>query len=146
MLVGFLLALMGLAFAQIVMRNVFDGGWLWADNAVRLLLLWVALWGANVAARNGRHIRVELASHYLPKHWQPWLLAVCDFTCALISGFVAWHSAQFVLDEKQYGDIAFLNVPVWVCELIIPLAFVILALRFFGQSIFTALGREDVLE
>lgn len=145
-LVSLLLALLGLAVAQIIMRNVFDGGWLWADNAVRVLLLWVALWGANVAARNGRHIRIEIASHYFPKSWQPVMLAFCDFICALISGVVAWHSALFVLDEKSYGEMAFLNVPVWVCELVIPLAFAILAVRFLGQALFTALRREAVLE
>ena len=145
-LVVIFITLMGLAFAQIGMRNFFNGGWLWADPALRILVLWLAMCGASVAARHGHHIRIELAPHYLPKSWHRFNLIVCDFACASISTVVAYYSTVFVIDEYTNGGIAFANVPVWVCELIIPVSLVILALRYFAQTVATILRTEEILE
>lgn len=145
-LVIIFICLMGLAFAQIGMRNFFNGGWLWADPALRILVLWLAMWGASVAARHGHHIRIELAPHYLPKSWQRFNTILCDLACALISGVVAYYSTVFVVDEYTNGGIAFGSVPVWVCELIIPVSLVILALRYSAQTLATIFRGEEILE
>lgn len=145
-LVFIFISLMLLAFAQIGMRNFFDGGWLWADPALRIIVLWLAMWGASVAARHGHHIRIELAPHYLPKQWLRFNLIVCDFACALISSVIAYYSVIFVIDEYSNGGIAFAEVPVWVCELIIPVSLVILAFRYSAQTLATILRTEEILE
>jgi len=44
---------------------------------------------------------------------------------------LAWHGMRFVLFEREDQAIAFASVPAWMCELIIPVAFGIMALRFF---------------
>jgi hypothetical protein len=36
--------------------------------------------------------------------------------------------------EHAYGDMAFAQVPVWLCESIIPCAFAVIALRYFLLS------------
>ncbi len=139
-------SLVGLAVTQIILRNFFEGGWIWVDSALRILVLWLAMWGASMAARHGHHIRIELAPHYLPKKWHRPNLVVCDLACAMISAVVAYYSALFVYDEYLNGDIAFAGVPVWVCELIIPVSLSLLAVRFFAQTIATAFRVEQVLE
>jgi TRAP-type C4-dicarboxylate transport system permease small subunit len=45
----------------------------------------------------------------------------------------AWHSYQFVKDEREFGDIAFANIPVWWCEAIMPVALFVIGLRFLIQ-------------
>jgi TRAP-type C4-dicarboxylate transport system permease small subunit len=145
-LVFIFISLMGLAFAQIGMRNFFNGGWVWADPALRILVLWLAMWGASVAARHGHHIRIELAPHYLPQRWHRLNLIVCDFACAAISAVIAYYSIVFVIDEYSNGGIAFARVPVWVCETIIPVSLLILALRYAAQTLATILHTEEILE
>lgn len=128
--------LVGLSVTQIVLRNFFDGGWIWADSALRILVLWLAFWGAGIAARHNQHIRIEIASHYFSPFIQRVLAALVDFACAVISAFVAWYSAIFVWNESQYGDMAFANIPQWWCEVVIPFAFVLLSMRFIAQCCF----------
>ena len=53
------------AAAQIFMRNLFDAGISWGDVLVRILVLWVGLFGAMVASRTGEHIKIDLLSRYL---------------------------------------------------------------------------------
>ena len=145
-LVIIFLVLMALAFTQIGLRNFFDGGWVWADSALRILVLWLAMWGASVASRHGHHIRIELAPYYLPKSWQRFNAILCDLACAIISGIVAYYSILFVIEEYSQGGIAFAHVPVWVCESIIPVSLTILTLRFSAQTLATILHTEEILE
>ena len=50
-LVLLLTAMMLLASSQIALRNFFASGFAWADEALRLMVLWLAMIGA-VAARD----------------------------------------------------------------------------------------------
>ncbi len=56
---------------------------------------------------------------------------VTDLFSAAICGLISYHAARFVLMEKEEGMIAFGDIPAWWCEIIIPIAFGVMALRFF---------------
>ena len=43
---------------------------------------------------------------------------------------MAWHSARFVSSEYEYETTAFAGVPAWTCEIVIPFAFGLIALRY----------------
>ena len=69
LLVFSLLAMLLIALGQIVLRNGFDSGVLWAESFARILVLWVAMLGAMVATRENNHISIDAVSRYLPNHW-----------------------------------------------------------------------------
>lgn len=134
LLVGMLLLMMGLSAAQILLRNVFGTGLVWADVGVRLLVLWIGLAGAMVASRTGDHIRIDAAVRYLPGRWAGAAEALSRLATALVCGLAAWHGFRFVRMEAEFGGTAFLRVPVWVCQTIIPVAFGVIALRYLGLT------------
>jgi TRAP-type C4-dicarboxylate transport system permease small subunit len=43
---------------------------------------------------------------------------------------VAWYSFAYVQLEYEDHTIAFLNVPTWLCQTILPFGFAVIALRF----------------
>ena len=51
------------------------------------------------------------------------------FTAA-VAGLVSWHSWRFVADEWEFGSVAFSGVPAWMTEVVIPMAFGFIALRY----------------
>jgi TRAP-type C4-dicarboxylate transport system permease small subunit len=130
LLILMLSAMVILAIAQIVFRNIFDSGIVWADPLLRTLVLWVALSGAVIATRTNNHIRIDFLTRYLSPNALPYLqravYAFCIFICALI----AWHSARFVQMDYESHTTAFSGVPAWTTELIIPIAFFLMALRY----------------
>ena len=68
-LLALLLTLMiVLAGTQILMRNLFDSGFVWIDPLLRALVLWVGLVGATVATRHNKHIRIDLLSQYFRRN------------------------------------------------------------------------------
>lgn len=129
-----LVSMIGMAVLQILLRVVFHTGIVWGDELVRVLVLWLGLLGAVSASRNDSHIRIDLVSRYLPERFKAVAGGVMQFATALICGVAAWFGGRFVLMEFEYQGRAFAAVPAWVCELIIPLGFAVIALRYILLS------------
>ncbi len=123
-----------LAAAQILLRNLFDDGIFWGDPALRMLVLWLTLLGAIAATQDDRHIRIDLISRFLGARTKAWVQAVNDLFCALICGLVAWHGGRLVYFEWQDGTQIFGGLPTWLGELIIPLGFGVMTLRFLFSA------------
>ena len=131
LLVGLLLMMVGMAVAQILLRNLFDSGIVWGDILVRILVLWIGMVGAMVAARRGEHISIDVVTRSLPDRTKHVTKSVTEFATAVICSIVAYFSLQFVIYEYQDGASAFAGVPAWICEAIIPIAFAVIAFRYF---------------
>lgn len=129
-LVSLLGGLVLLAATQILMRNLFDAGLPWADPLLRLLVLWLALAGALAATRDNKHIRIDLLSRLLTDRLAVWTdRLTCAFT-AIVCALLAWHGGRLVWFEYQDGTQVAPGIPAWAAELIIPLGFGLMALRF----------------
>lgn len=129
-LVGLLSSLIVLASTQIMLRNVFDSGISWAEPLLKILVLWVGLTGAMVATRYEQHITINVLTRYLPHPLQQLSGLFTSLFTSIVSAIISYHGARLVVMDMQEGSIAFANIPNWWCELIIPLAFAVIALRF----------------
>ena len=134
-LVGLLLLMITLAVLQIFLRNLFDTGIVWSDVLVRILVLWVGLLGAMVASRQGNHINIDILDRFLPERAKVVVSFVVEVFTAFICAIVTYYSLQFVQMEFVDGGMAFAKVPVWLCEAIIPFAFLVIAIRYVLLSI-----------
>ncbi len=130
-----LAAMIVLAAAQIVMRNVLDIGVSWGDEALRLMVLWITMLGAAAATRERRHIVIDVLSRSLPGGLQVWAAFIVDSFSAGVAGVLAWYAAVFVGDSKQYGDLLLNDLPAWPFQLILPVAFTIIAYRYVLWSL-----------
>ncbi|WP_305907042.1 TRAP transporter small permease [Methylomarinum sp. Ch1-1] len=129
-LVALFISLMLVAVTQIVMRNFFASGIIWAESFVRIAVLWIALIGAMIASRDGQHISIDVVVKKLPAGIRPIAQRLSALFTSAVCYVMTWHSLQFVLQEYRYGGIAFAAVPNWLCEAIIPIAFLIISLRY----------------
>lgn len=139
LLVLSLIVLMGMAVFQILLRDFFSSGIFWADSFLRVLVLWVAMLGAMVATRERRHISIDLLSRFLSPVAQRTIARVVDISSSAACALAAWYCAVFVRLEMEGSSNAFGSVPNWVCELILPIGFGVMGLRFL---IFTVVGAE----
>ena len=125
-----LISLMLIAVIQVLMRNLFGGGLLWADAYTRISVLWIAMIGAMVASRQHKHIAIDALTRHIPERWKAKIQRITDSLTALVCFTATWFSVIFVQQEQAYGDMAFADIPTWWCEIIIPFAFAIIALRY----------------
>ena len=68
-LIGALITMLAIALMQIVLRNFFDSGVLWAETFSRVLVLWLAMLGAMVATRE-RIISILMCFHAICSLWR----------------------------------------------------------------------------
>ncbi len=126
-----LLALMiGLGATQIVQRNIFGTAFVWSDELLRLLVLWLALAGAIAASRDDRHITIDILSRILPEGPRLALRLVLDLFTVAVCLLLAWHAGRFVLIEREYGSTLLGGLPAWPFEAVIPLGFALIAYRY----------------
>ena len=135
LLVLLLAAMIGLAGTQILLRNVLDTGLGWGDPLLRVTVMWIGLLGAMAASRDDNHITIDLVSRILKGRAAAVTRIVTGLVSAVVCGMLAWHGMRFVLFEREEQAIAFASVPAWWCELIIPVAFAIMALRFLTGAL-----------
>ena len=133
LLVTALIAMLLIAIMQILMRNFFDSGFLWAESVLRILVLWVAMLGALVATREKNHITIEALTRFLPG--RKIILLVSNLAASVICGVVAWYAFEFVSYEYQDQTVVFANVPTWLCQSILPIGFTGMSLRFLITSV-----------
>ena len=129
-LIGALVSMLLMALVQILLRNFFDSGLLWAESALRILVLWVAMLGAMVATRESNHIAIDLVTRFLPEQLKKFAILLSYLFSAVVCGLVAYHSIELIQYEYEDQTIAFANVPTWVCQSIIPIGFGVMASRF----------------
>ena len=107
---------------------------MWAESVLKILVLWIALLGAMVATRENQHIKIDLLERFLP----PLALLLCrkmtSIFSAIICGLAAYWSADLVYYEFLDSTVAFGVVPVWLCQMIMPIAFFVMGLRFLSHG------------
>lgn len=143
LLIFILITMILVAVIQIVLRNGFETGLLWGESLVRVCVLWTALLGAMLGARHDQHIKIDIVHRFLTPVQQARLNLITSTITAVICVVVAWYSLQFVILEYEDGGIAFAQVPNWVCEAIIPVAFIVIAIRFQINGIARFLYPEE---
>ena len=129
-LVALFSSMMLLAVGQIVLREVFGTGFVWADELIKLMVLWLAMLGSVAAARDNRHIRIDALSHVFPKLVIQIIRVVVDLFAASISALVAWHTWRYLQVEIEYADTVLVDFPAWVAHSILPAAFLLISFRF----------------
>jgi len=129
-----LLTMVVLASSQVIMRNVFDSGFSWGDPLLRLLVLWLGLMGAMVATRMDNHITVDALLRILPPALKKLARIFTKLATALVCGILAWQAARLVAIDYEYQDMVIEHLPVWVGDLILPIAFAIMTLRLLLQA------------
>jgi len=130
LLVAFLGVMVVLSFAQVVLRNVFGTGLLWADPLVRHLVLWAGFMGAAMATSTDRHISIEAFNKFLPERGRSLVHVLTSLFAAAACWFLADAAWTFIQDEYAAGGAIALSIPSWVALLILPAGYLLIMIHF----------------
>lgn len=130
LLVTMVAILLAISFGQILLRNLFDISLIWIDPLARHLVMWAGFFGALVAAREGKHIRIDALLRLLSPRRRIWAQLIGDTVSTAVCGFLASVAYDFVADERRYGATGLLDLPTWILQLVFPLCFGLMACRY----------------
>jgi len=120
-----------LVLIQIVLRNLFATGIIGGAEIVRHLVLWVAFIAAGITARDGKHIRIDIAYRFLPIRIRQYFELITGLFSIVICLILFYASINFLTIDYSFDTtIAFYNTPAWILEIIIPVGYLAVALRF----------------
>ncbi len=135
LLVVLLSLLIVLASTQILLRNLFDTGLVWIDPLLRVMVLWLGLIGATVAAREQKHIQIDVLTRLLnPKIFLVVQTGVYLFSAGVCL-VIAWTGARWIQLDFEDQITSFIGPPAWSLEVVIPISFGIIGSRFLLHSL-----------
>lgn len=130
LLVFILVALIVMAGAQIILRNVFGAGIMDMDSLTRLMVLWLGMFGAVVASRKKKHINVDVLSPHLPKKARALVTIGMDVFTVGVCLTVAIYALDLLVIEWQSGATVFASVPSWLAVSILPATFGLISFHY----------------
>jgi TRAP-type C4-dicarboxylate transport system permease small subunit len=130
LLVIFLGTMVLLAFAQVVLRNVFGTGLIWGDTLVRHMVLWAGFVGGALATFEGRHISIDALTKFL----SPRIRSIAGIITNLFAGVVCYYlmmaSWTFLVGEMESESEFIFSLPAWTAMAIIPFGYAMIMVHF----------------
>ncbi len=139
-LVTLLAVMLFMGFTQVVLRNLFSTSILWGDVFLRHVVVWVAFLGAIVATGEKRHITIDALTKILSEKGKKIAGVVTGIASIIVCYYLTDASYRFLVDEMEFGGILLLDIQRWIFQLIIPLGFGLMMLRFAVKVL------EDIIE
>jgi len=118
LLVGLLATMIIVAGAQIVSRNLLDRGFVWGDELLRILVVWLTFVGAVAASRDRNHVAIDLLSRFLPRRGRLAARLLADVATAAIAALLAYASIRFVGMEKEAASTVLQQIPTWISRFV----------------------------
>jgi TRAP-type C4-dicarboxylate transport system permease small subunit len=137
LIVLLLSGLLGLGLLQMLWRNLFAGGVLWADEFLRHVAVWLGVLGASLMTREQKHLRFDVLPQCLPSWCHPWCRLLTNLMAVLICALLCHAAWRFIQDERAAGTMLTCGIKTWVGQSIFPYGFLIMALRFLLQGLVT---------
>jgi TRAP-type C4-dicarboxylate transport system permease small subunit len=108
-------------------------------------VVWVGFIGAAIATREGKHLNIDVVSRWLTGAGSNYIRLISHFFSTAVCGLLTLAAIKFIHFEAQMGGTAFFKLPVWVPEIIIPVTFGLMTLRFSVRflSEFAKIRRHD---
>ncbi|RME76449.1 MAG: TRAP transporter small permease [Planctomycetota bacterium] len=135
-----LLAMVGLYFAQVLMRNLGEGGVPWFQTVVQHLVLWVGMLGASLCVRERKHIAIEaLTAGVSPggRRVAEGLVDVSTALLCLVLARIAWgYVATYEMPEDRLlATVGGLEIKRWWSLAILPAGFLAMAARYVHATV-----------
>ena len=113
-----------LAFVNVVLRYVFDMSLPWAAELTNYLFIWSALFGAAYGFKQGAHISITLVIEKFSPSVMKMFLLFANLLSIIYLLLISYFGYKLILMLMDFGEINVdLQVPLWIPQLVIPIAF-----------------------
>ena len=138
-----LVAMTLLVFMEVVMRFVFDSGFLWAQELTLHISAWFVLFGVSYGLKVGAHIGVDALIKTLPELMQRVLSSVAVILSLVYCGLFIYGSWVYLSKMKKISiELEDLPVETWIAHSILVIGLVFLSIRLL--QLLWHIARGDV--
>ena len=138
---GALLLMASLPVIEALLRVTRDSGLPGSLPIVQHLTLWVTFLGAALAAREGKLLALATGELMPEGKWRSVARVFAGAVAAAVSILLSIASYELMVIERDAGTVVALGIPVWVAQLVMPVGFLVIALRLVWRSAENWTGR-----
>ncbi len=116
--ITFLLAAMTLlVFFEVIMRFVFNHGYMWAQELTLHLSAWMVIFGASWGIKKGTHIGVDAAVKHLPRGGRRLVTAIAICCALAYCGLFGYGSWVYLKKMHLIGlEMEDMPIPRWIAH------------------------------
>ncbi|MEO1266908.1 MAG: TRAP transporter small permease subunit [Myxococcota bacterium] len=130
--------MIGLSVVALWLAWTVPDGYSWADKRALFLLLWVGFLGASMAAKQQRHLKIDIARKLCPEAWLPRFNGLSYLVASLFTAVMV-YLGYIYLFHPDYGrfwvETIEGEIPDWLKVASIPLALLLITLRFGARGL-----------
>lgn len=119
-----------LVFVEVILRFVFNTGYLWIQEITLLISAWMVLFGASYALKVGAHIGVDAVVRLIPTGARRWISVFATLLCLAYCGFFLYggwlYLKQMYMIHIELEDVALER---WIAHSILLIGFGMLSVR-----------------
>jgi|TARA_B110000003_G_scaffold67886_1_gene68861 TRAP-type C4-dicarboxylate transport system permease small subunit len=134
LIVSFIGGIIGLSVIQIFMRLAFNSGLMWADELIKLFVLWATLIAAISASRQNKHLKIDLISKMINTKHALLLETFTGLVTCTICWVIAWNAFRYVGLTFDFDEKVLIDTSAWVVYSIVPVAFSLMGYRYLTIS------------
>lgn len=139
-----LLVLVGIANYAVVMRYAVGQPVHWSEEVSGLLMIWIVMFGAIAAERDGQHLSISLLTDAMSRRARLLVNAIVAAASVAVILYVGWIGLQLAL-SVQFKVTSILRISWFWIDIAIPVGAAGIALYMLIDAIkgFGALSQDD---
>jgi len=125
-----------LIFVQVVIRYVFSGSLIWAEEFARYGIVWFVFLGSSLAVRKGAHASVDVLVNLLPGKPRKTVEIIAAALSLAFCVLIFWYGMTLVLRVYQMGNLTpAMEIPMFIPYLAIPGGCLLMTVRYAQQLV-----------
>lgn len=113
-----------------------NGSMTWADELSKYLFIWSALFGAAYGFKKGIHISVTIVLNVLPQILAKGFLLLSHLITFIYLALSAYLGYELIILMMEFDEMSIdLEIPMWIPQLVLPIAFAFAAFRA-GEKVY----------
>lgn len=101
-----MLAMIIINLANVIGRHAFDQALFWAEEIMKLCLVWGVFLGAIAVTYRGNHLRMDLFSSGFGRSWSTVLNIATTVLLVVVTCYIAYYSYQVVMIIHMTGRVS----------------------------------------
>jgi len=118
-----------LSFGQVLSRNLFQIGFPWIDNVLRIEVLWITFLGAALATEYKQHIKIDILANVLSSDNAKKIVEIGANAFTTFVAILLFAGAIDYISQMESTTTLIQGIPDWNFSLIIPYAFFVIMVR-----------------
>lgn len=132
-IVGILMFLaLSIQGANVVARYLFRAPFIWAEEILVFIMIWIIFTGTILVSMNGAHLRMDFVASSFPNWISRHISRFIELIVSVVCGIMGYASLNVLITIGKYSQKSVVaEIPMVIPHVAIPLSFMVISILHF---------------